>query len=125
MYLADTARGLILRLPLDPATGELGEPEVFATVHGGGPDGMVVDDEGHLWSAVWGGARLDRYAPDGALTESIPVPAHQPTSVLLTPDRRILVTSATIGLAEPGPADGAVLAATVAVAGRPAAVWRG
>jgi sugar lactone lactonase YvrE len=125
MYLADTARRLILRLPLNPATGELGEPEVFATVHGGGPDGMVVDDEGHLWSAVWGGARLDRYAPDGALTESIPVPVQQPTSVVLTPDRRILVTSATVGLADPGPADGAVLTATVAVAGRPAAAWRG
>jgi hypothetical protein len=90
MYLADSARGLILRLAPDPTTGDLGEPEVFARVEGGSPDGMTVDDDGHLWSAVWGGARLDRYAPDGTLTGSVPVPARQPTSVLITPDRRIL-----------------------------------
>lgn len=125
MFLADTARRLILRLAVDPGTGALGEPQVFARVDGGGPDGMVVDVDGHLWSAVWGGARLDRYRPDGVLAESIPVPARQPTSVLITPDGRVLVTSATVGLPQPGPADGRVLAATVAVAGRRAAAWAG
>jgi sugar lactone lactonase YvrE len=60
MYLADSARGIILRLPLDPMTGELGNPEVFARVQGGSPDGMTIDNHGHLWSAVWGAARLDR-----------------------------------------------------------------
>jgi sugar lactone lactonase YvrE len=125
MYLADSARGLILRLPLDPTTGRLGEPRVFARVDGGSPDGMAVDDDGHLWSAVWGAARLDRYAPDGVLAESLPVPARQPTSVLITPDHRILVTSATVGLAHPGPADGLVLAATVDVTARPTQAWGG
>jgi sugar lactone lactonase YvrE len=67
----------------------------------------------------------DRYTPAGQLAESIPVPVQQPTSVLITPDHRVLVTSATIGLPETGPTDGTVLAATAAVAGRRAAAWHG
>jgi sugar lactone lactonase YvrE len=122
MYLADSARGVIHRAAVDPATGELGPLAVFARVEGGAPDGMTVDADGNLWSAVHGGARLDRYRPDGTPIERIPLPATQPTSVCLT-DRapyRVLVTTASAGLDAPGPDDGAVLIASVAVAGLPA-----
>jgi sugar lactone lactonase YvrE len=122
MYLADSAHGVIHRAAVDPAGGELGPLEVFARVEGGAPDGMTVDADGNLWSAVHGGGRLDRYRPDGTLIERIAVPAAQPTSICLT-DRapyRVLVTSATDGLSAPGPDDGAVLIAPVAVAGLPA-----
>jgi sugar lactone lactonase YvrE len=122
MYLAESARGVIHRAAVDPAGGELGPLEVFARVEGGAPDGMTVDADGNLWSAVHGGGRLDRYRPDGTLIERIPVPAAQPTSICLT-DRapyRVLVTSATDGLSAPGPDDGAVLIAPVDVAGLPA-----
>ena len=45
----------------------------------GHPDGMTVDAAGYLWTAIWGGSRLDRYAPDGTLAEVIHVPASDPT----------------------------------------------
>jgi sugar lactone lactonase YvrE len=126
MYLADSARGIIHRADVDPSTGELGPLTTFATVSDGAPDGMTVDAEGHLWSAVHGGGRLDRYHPDGTVVERIPVPVAQPTSVCLTaePPFRAVVTSATAGLATPGPDDGAVLFAPVTVGGRPADVAR-
>ena len=43
------------------------------------PDGMVADAEGGLWIAMWGGACVRRYTPDGQLTEVIEVPAANTT----------------------------------------------
>ena len=50
MYLADSARGVIYRYALTEV-GDLGDPVEFARVDGS-PDGMTVDAEDHVWSAV-------------------------------------------------------------------------
>lgn len=107
LYVADSARGLILRHALDLRSGELGPAETFASVEDASPDGMALDSEGGVWSAQWGGSRLHRYAPDGRLTDVVPLPASQPTSVALDPDGGpALVTTAAHGLADPNPFDG-------------------
>ena len=107
LYVADSARGLILRHALDVGTGELGPAERFASVDDASPDGMALDSDGGVWSAQWGGSRLHRYAPDGRLTDVIPVPASQPTSLALDPDGGpALVTTATHGLDSPTSFDG-------------------
>ncbi|MZD03520.1 SMP-30/gluconolactonase/LRE family protein [Streptomyces sp. SID5785] len=126
LYLADSARGRILRHPVDPGTGELGEGSVFASVSGGSPDGMAVDRDGGLWSAVWGAGVLHHYRADGELAQVVPVPVRQPAGLCLGgPDGRTLfVTSARVGLADPGPLDGAVLRLRVAVPGAPADSFR-
>ncbi|WP_024877515.1 SMP-30/gluconolactonase/LRE family protein [Saccharomonospora piscinae] len=108
MYLADSAKGVIHRFAVEPGTGRLAERAEFATVESGSPDGMTVDAEGFLWSAIWGAGQVRRYAPDGSLDRVVEVPAEQPTSVHVDQDR-LVVTSATVGLAEPGEFDGAVL----------------
>ncbi|WP_028921146.1 SMP-30/gluconolactonase/LRE family protein [Pseudonocardia acaciae] len=108
MYLADSAEGVIYRFPLDPDTGELGERGEFARLANGSPDGMLVDADGFVWSAVWGAGEVRRFAPDGIVDRVLPVPATQPTSVCLA-GGTLLVTSATVGLAAPGEYDGAVL----------------
>ncbi|MCO1658679.1 SMP-30/gluconolactonase/LRE family protein [Pseudonocardia sp. S2-4] len=120
MYLAESTAGVIHRARVDPATGALGPLEEFARVGDGSPDGMTVDAEGCVWSAVHGGGRVDRYTAEGVLLESLRLPAAQPTSVCLTaePPHAVLVTSAATGLPHPGDADGAVLVAPVRVAGR-------
>lgn len=126
MYLADSARGVVRRYPVDVATGELGAPEPFVTLDSGSPDGMTVDAEGALWTAVWGIGQVRRHLPDGTLDRVVELPAVQPAGLCLGgPDGRTLhVTSATIGLDAPGPLDGAVFAVRVDVPGTPAAPYR-
>jgi sugar lactone lactonase YvrE len=46
------------------------------------PDGATVDEEGYLWAAVYEGAEVRRYAPDGTLDRVIPMPVKLPTSVM-------------------------------------------
>jgi len=124
MYLADSAEGRVDAYALD-ADGLPGERRVFARVEGGSPDGMQVDAEGFLWVAVWGAGRVHRYAPDGGLDRVVEVPAAQPTSVCVVGEGEptLLVTSATVGLADPGPGDGAVFALRVEVPAAPAAAF--
>lgn len=123
MYLADSARGVVRRYPVDPATGNLGTPEVFVTVDDGSPDGMAVDEEGAVWMAVWGTGTVRRHLPDGGLDRVLHLPARQPAGVCLKGDV-LHVTSARVGLGHPGPHDGALFSARVAVPGAPAAPYR-
>lgn len=116
MYLADSAEGVIYRFPVDPDTGELGERAEFARVQAGSPDGMAVDTDGYLWSAIWGGGEVRRFDPSGALERVLAVPARQPTSVCLARGQ-LLVTSAAVGLDAPGEHDGAVLRTPAPVGG--------
>lgn len=123
MYLAESTAGVITRYEVAD-NGRLSTPTVFAEIGDASPDGMTVDADGYLWSALWGGHRIHRYAPDGELVAVVPVPAAQPTSIAFG-SGRILVTSATTGLDEPGPWDGATLVASTTVAGVPTAVFGG
>ena len=120
MYLADSARGVIYRYPVDPRTGALGRHTEFATVAGGSPDGMTVDAEGYLWSAIWGAGEIRRFSPTGSVDRVLAIPAGQPTSVCLS-GGRLVATSATVGLVEPAESDGAVQHIPVPVRGVPAA----
>ena len=65
----------------DLASGTLGGSRDLARFPAGGavPDGLVVDAEDCLWVAMWGGAEVRRYAPDGELLAVLPVPVSQPT----------------------------------------------
>lgn len=101
MYHSDTPRFVIYRYPFDWETGELGEREVFVQLEPKGddkgrPDGAAVDIEGCYWTALFEGARVQRYSPDGKLLAEYPIPAQCPTMVAFGgPDyRTIYVTSA-------------------------------
>jgi sugar lactone lactonase YvrE len=82
LYVADSGLGRIDAFPIQAATGTLGEPQPFALVGGDGtgPDGSAVDAEGYVWTAIWGGSRLERRSPDGVVERTIPLPVKQPTS---------------------------------------------
>jgi sugar lactone lactonase YvrE len=84
MYHADTGSFAVRRFAYDPASGEIGAPEIFvqlddAAVDRGRPDGAAVDSEGCYWTALWDGARVQRYDPDGRLMAEFPTPALRPT----------------------------------------------
>ncbi|MEV7144744.1 SMP-30/gluconolactonase/LRE family protein [Streptomyces tauricus] len=122
MYLADSALGTVDSYRVDPSTGTLSDRRrTFSLSPGSGsPDGMTVDDQGRLWSAVWGAGEIRCYSPDGRLLLTVGVPARQPTSVCLT-GTQLIVTTARYGMDRPGPLDGAVLAASCAVTAPPTA----
>ncbi|QFZ73009.1 SMP-30/gluconolactonase/LRE family protein [Streptomyces fagopyri] len=123
MYLADSARGVIRRHPVDPDTGVLGTAEVFATVDDGSPDGMTVDAEGALWVAVWGTGTVRRHLADGTPDRVLRLPASQPAGVCLEHDV-LHVTTARVGLTDPRPEDGAVFSVRVDVPGPPTPAFR-
>lgn len=70
-HFSDTPTGTIWRVATDPATGlPTGDPVVFHQTPAGdpsGPDGAVLDRDGRLYSARFGGARVDIIGPDGVL----------------------------------------------------------
>jgi sugar lactone lactonase YvrE len=103
-YFADTPTGQILRVAVEPDTGlPAGEPVRFDEGGGlGGPDGAVVDGDGVLWVARWGGGCLEAYSPAGSLVRRLPLPVSQPTCPAFAGPRgaSLLVTSAWEGLSD-------------------------
>jgi len=96
------------------------------------PDGLTVDADDHVWSAHWGGARLTRYRPDGAIAQVVAMPVPQCTSCCFGgPDLATLfVTSASIGLdaaaRTAAPLSGGLFAVTgLSIRGRPTARFGG
>ena len=74
-YFTDAGR-VIQTVTLDPATG-LPNAEWTTFFDGeapGGADGSVVDSEGYLWNARWGGGCVIRFTPDGQIDRIIEVP---------------------------------------------------
>ncbi|EGX57703.1 SMP-30/gluconolaconase/LRE domain protein [Streptomyces zinciresistens K42] len=123
MYLADSARGVVRQYPVDPATGALGAPGEFVTVADGSPDGMAVDAEGAVWIALWGTGTVRRHLPDGTPDRTLRLPARQPAGVCLVDDV-LHITTARVGLSDPGPGDGALFTVHVDVPGPPTPACR-
>lgn len=127
-YFADTQIDTVFRVDLDPETGlPLHSPSVFlAPRHDeGSPDGAVVDAEGNIWCARWGGAALSVFSPEGKKLRSIPLPASQPTCPAFVGANadRVIVSSATQDLSQAQlagePEAGCTFLLDIAVKGRP------
>ena len=60
---------------------------------------MTVDAAGDLWVAIYGGGRVNRYAPDGSLRDVYPIPARECTCCAFGGPglHRLFVTTATEG----------------------------
>ncbi len=100
-YFADSAQHVIWRYSFDSDTGAISGSQEFARISEPAcPDGAVVDGEGYIWSAQWGGGRVVRFSPDGRIDRVLEIPVSQPTCVAFGgPDLDLLfVTSARIGL---------------------------
>ncbi|QPF88022.1 SMP-30/gluconolactonase/LRE family protein [Bradyrhizobium genosp. L] len=97
-YFADTEINVLYRVPLDPSTGlPVGEHAALIRHEGvGGIDGAVVDADGLIWNARWGGGCIDVYDPAGRHLRSLRVPATQSSCPAFVGRdfSRVLVTSA-------------------------------
>lgn len=79
-YYNDTATGRIDVFDWS-AEGGLVNRRPFATIPDGGrPDGLTVDAEGGVWTAIANGGRVEHYLPDGTLADVIEVGAKKVTA---------------------------------------------
>jgi sugar lactone lactonase YvrE len=76
MYFTDTMRSVIYAYDFDIATGMIENRRPFVTVPEGEgvPDGLTVDSEGFVWSAIALGYKINRYDPNGMVEREIRVP---------------------------------------------------
>ena len=63
-YHTDTLGKAIYAFDVD-AAGGLGGKRLFAAIDNGYPDGPAVDAEGCVWTGLFGGWGIERYAPTG------------------------------------------------------------
>lgn len=80
-YWNDTPTGQITVMDYDPEQGPV-NPRMFVQVGPGQglPDGLWVDAEGGIWTAMNGGSAVHRYTPEGELSAIIELPVSQVTA---------------------------------------------
>ncbi|MFF2012107.1 SMP-30/gluconolactonase/LRE family protein [Streptomyces sp. NPDC058195] len=127
MYFIDTPTRRIDVFDVDGARVTRRRP--FATVEEGAgfPDGLTVDAEGAVWVALWDGAAVRRYAPDGALDRIVPLPVRRPTACAFggADLSDLYITTARTGLTAPHPLSGALLVLPGAGRGVPGTAFAG
>lgn len=132
MFHSDSRAGWLDRWDLDPATGAISNRARIADLDDtvGRPDGGATDVDGNYWSAGISAQRLNRFAPDGRLLETYPVPVGAPTMPCFGgPDLKTLfVTSLRTGrtseLLAKYPLTGITLVGTSPIAGSPVTRFR-
>ena len=133
MYYIDSMAYRVDRFEFDLATGEISDRRPFIVIERGAgiPDGLAVDDEGGIWVALWGGACIRRYAPDGELERVVDVPADNVTACCFGGEdgRSLYVTTASVELPaerrSSQPLAGSVFVTDVGVSGPPARPFAG
>lgn len=122
MYYIDTLPHRRLEA-FDVAAGQLSGRRTIATLEGGNPDGLVVDEENCVWVAMWDAAQVRRVDPSGAVIAVVDLPVARPTAVTIA-GTTLYVTTASVGL-EPHPHNGKIFAVDVGVSAPAAALWGG
>jgi sugar lactone lactonase YvrE len=102
MYFIDTPTRDVLAFDYDLDTGQI--MNTRAIIHFektfGWPDGMTSDSDGNLWIAMWGGARISQWKPDGTLLAQFGVAAKNVTSCVFGGPRmnELFITTALVGM---------------------------
>ena len=82
MYFIDSRSQTVDVFDFDVNSGSIQNRRTLIEVDAaiGFPDGMTVDVQGDLWVAMWGGARIARYGPDGTSRGVFQFPVSQTSS---------------------------------------------
>jgi sugar lactone lactonase YvrE len=125
-YYNDTATYSIAVFDYDRDAGLTGR-RVFAALENR-PDGLTVDAEGGVWTALSDGGAVRRYGPNGRLDAVIELPARKVTACTFGGERldELFITTSREGL-EPGedPLAGALFRAVPGVTGMPVREYAG
>jgi sugar lactone lactonase YvrE len=134
VYLSDSGVALVWAFDYDLDAGTFGQRRVLLDLTedpDGVADGLTVDDEGCLWTALWGGGQVRRYSPDGELLAVVQAaPENTSSCAFAGPGRDLLVISTSKqGLSEVArlaqPDAGRLFTARPGVSGAAAFPYRG
>jgi sugar lactone lactonase YvrE len=128
-YYNDTRTLRIAVMDYDAASGPTGlRPLVAIPDEEGHPDGLTVDAEGGIWTALNGGGTVRRYTPEGDLDAVVSVPARRVTACAFGGPGldRLFITTSREGLApDDEPVAGSLFQADVGVRGMPVREFAG
>ncbi len=127
-YYVDSRKQTLDVFDFDVDAGSLAKRRVLVEIPEaeGMPDGLAVDDAGCIWLALWQGASVRRYTPEGRLDALLELPISQVTSCAFggPGGDTLFITSGSTGLSaaarEREPLAGSVFAWQAPVAGPPA-----
>ncbi len=131
VYFADTPQRTVWVADWDRPNATLREPRVFLQMGDKRPDGASLDSEGGYWISLYGGAAVERYDPDGKLSERVEVPARNVTMAAFggADLRTLYITTASEGLSDEEwqayPDSGGLFTAEVGVKGLPEPAYAG
>ncbi|ATL31827.1 SMP-30/gluconolactonase/LRE family protein [Streptomyces formicae] len=129
MYYVDSPTRRVDVFDYDPDSQRSLNRRPFASIEEGEgfPDGLTVDAEGRVWVALWDGAEVRAYAPDGRLDHAVALPVRRPTACAFGGRdlRDLYVTTARTGLDRPHPLSGSVLVVPDAGRGMPGVAFAG
>lgn len=80
LYVCESARHRVIRFRVE-ADGGLRDPETFAELPGGDPDGINFDRAGNLYVAHFGGGAVIVLDPSGKILRRIAAPGKKPSNV--------------------------------------------
>jgi len=102
-YYTDSAIHTIYVYDFDSDNAQISGERVFVkTPENYTPDGLTVDSEGYIWSAMWDGWKIVRFRPDGKIDMEVTLPVQRPTSCTFGGENldKLYITSAMIDLTE-------------------------
>jgi sugar lactone lactonase YvrE len=122
LYFSDSRASIIWASDWNAATGTIANRRIFASpsTQQGRPDGAAMDEEGHYWSAGVSAGRLNRFAPDGRIVETIDLPVQAPTMPAFGPNgSRMMFVTSHRQVEKPTDEDGSIVVLDVARNGIP------
>ena len=126
-YYNDTATHRISVFDYSLQDGLTGR-RTFADLGEDNPDGLTVDAEGGVWTALFGGGAVRRYGPDGTLDQVVEVPASQVTACTFGGDAldELFITTSRENLGpDEQPLAGSLFRVVPGVLGRPVREFAG
>ncbi len=103
-YLTDSPLKTIYAFDYNPESGSIDNQRVFVdlTAEPFYPDGLTVDREGCVWSAMWDGWCVIRFDPSGKEMMRVRMPVVRPTCCTFGGEdlTTLYITTASVGLSE-------------------------
>ena len=103
-YLTDSAQRKIYAYDFEVQTGNISDRRVLIDLSDeiSEPDGLAIDGQGNIWSALWNGWGIACFDPTGQEIFRVKLPVQRPTSVTFGGSHLmdLYITTASVGLSQ-------------------------